>query len=76
MTQTNLYINSNVDNDFLNLEKDILAIEEILNNTMLEMEKLDENVWNTKEKEEINKTFIPFLRQYKERYPNYLRKKD
>ena len=74
MTLTNLYVNDNVDSDLENMLNDISSLEEILNNVVTEIDKLDENVWKTKEKDQIDQTFIPFLKKYKDRYPNFLRK--
>lgn len=73
MNQTNIYVNDNVETDFENMFNDISTLEEILNNVMLEMNKLDEKVWKSEEKEQLNQTFIPFLKKYCDKYPSFLR---
>ena len=73
MDQNKLTINSAVLENFSAMDKNITAIESILQETYKKMLELDESVWKAKEKEKLDQTFMPYLKKFMESYPDYLR---
>ncbi len=61
--------------DLAMLDSNIKILESILQEIRSEMLKLDESVWNAKEKDKIDRTFIPYLKKFADSYPSYLQKK-
>ena len=59
--------------DLAMLDSNIKILESILQEIRSEMLKLD--VWNAKEKDKIDRTFIPYLKKFADSYPSYLQKK-
>ena len=67
-----LNIKIEVQSDFDEIEKDFNDINDIINKVYRAMLTLDENIWKTKEKEVIDQDFMPYLKNYSEKYYNYL----
>ena len=70
-----LNIDLQIQSDFLTIEQDIKDINDIINRINQTMLKLDDNFWHAKEKEKIDKTFMPYLKKFVDSYPLYLQKK-
>ena len=72
MSYNGININNEVKSDFDIVKSDIEEIADILDKTYRAVLKLDERVWKAKEKDKIDQEFVPYLKKFTEKYPNYL----